>query len=47
VAAHRIILGYLAHGEPVDVILREFPSLTEVPSATRVAERVFEEVFQP
>ena len=25
----RVILGFLAHGEPVDVILREFPSLTE------------------
>lgn len=25
----RVILGYLAHGEPVDVILRGFPSLTE------------------
>lgn len=25
----RVILGYLAHGEPADVILREFPSLTE------------------
>ncbi|HJX28246.1 MAG TPA: DUF433 domain-containing protein [Thermoanaerobaculia bacterium] len=25
----RVILGYLAHGEPVDLILREFPSLTE------------------
>lgn len=25
----RIVLGYLAHGEPTDVILREFPSLTE------------------
>jgi uncharacterized protein (DUF433 family) len=25
----RVILGYLAHGEPVDVILRAFPSLTE------------------
>jgi uncharacterized protein (DUF433 family) len=25
----RVILGYLAHGEPIDVILREFPSLTE------------------
>lgn len=25
----RVILGYLAHGEPVDVILREFPSLAE------------------
>jgi uncharacterized protein (DUF433 family) len=25
----RVILGYLAHGEPTEVILREFPSLTE------------------
>jgi uncharacterized protein (DUF433 family) len=25
----RVILGYLAHGEPVDVILHEFPSLSE------------------
>lgn len=25
----RVILGYLAHGEPVEVVLREFPSLTE------------------
>ena len=25
----RTILGYLAHGEPVSTILREFPSLTE------------------
>jgi uncharacterized protein (DUF433 family) len=25
----RVILGYLAHGEPVEVILREFPSLIE------------------
>jgi len=25
----RVILGYLAHGEPLDVILREFPSLAE------------------
>jgi uncharacterized protein (DUF433 family) len=25
----RAILGYLAHGEPTEVILREFPSLTE------------------
>jgi uncharacterized protein (DUF433 family) len=25
----RTILGYLAHGEPADVILRELPSLTE------------------
>lgn len=25
----RIILGYLAHGETLEVILREFPSLTE------------------
>ena len=25
----RVILGYLAHGEPVDLILRELPSLTE------------------
>jgi len=25
----RVVLGYLAHGEPVEVILREFPSLTE------------------
>jgi len=25
----RVILGYLAHGEPSDVILREFPSLRE------------------
>ncbi len=25
----RIILGYLAHGEPVGVILREFPTLME------------------
>ena len=25
----RTILGYLAHGEPTEVILREFPSLTE------------------
>lgn len=25
----RVILAYLAHGEPVDTILREFPSLTE------------------
>jgi uncharacterized protein (DUF433 family) len=25
----RVILGYLAHGEPTAVILREFPSLTE------------------
>ncbi len=25
----RVILGYLAHGEPVPAILKEFPSLTE------------------
>lgn len=25
----RVILGYLAHGEPIKVILREFPSLQE------------------
>lgn len=25
----RVILGYLAHGETTEVILREFPSLTE------------------
>lgn len=25
----RVILGYLAHGEPTEVILREFPTLTE------------------
>jgi uncharacterized protein (DUF433 family) len=25
----RVILGYLSHGDPVEVILREFPSLTE------------------
>lgn len=25
----RTILGYLAHGEPTDVILRDFPSLTD------------------
>jgi len=25
----RVVLGYLAHGEPVEVILHEFPSLTE------------------
>lgn len=25
----RVILGYLAHGEPIEVILREFPSLRE------------------
>jgi uncharacterized protein (DUF433 family) len=25
----RVILGYLAHGEPVEVILREFPSLAK------------------
>lgn len=25
----RVILGYLAHGEPTETILREFPSLTE------------------
>jgi uncharacterized protein (DUF433 family) len=25
----RVILGYLAHGEPIDLILREFPSLAE------------------
>jgi uncharacterized protein (DUF433 family) len=25
----RAVLGYLAHGEPVSTILREFPSLTE------------------
>jgi len=25
----RVILGYLAHGETPEVILREFPSLTE------------------
>lgn len=25
----RVLLGYLAHGESVDVILKEFPSLTE------------------
>jgi uncharacterized protein (DUF433 family) len=25
----RVLLGYLAHGEPMDVILHEFPSLTE------------------
>jgi uncharacterized protein (DUF433 family) len=25
----RVILGYLAHGEPIDFILREFPSLAE------------------
>ena len=26
----RVVLGYLAHGEPVERILAEFPSLTEV-----------------
>ncbi len=25
----RVILGYLAHGEPVSAILNEFPSLNE------------------
>jgi uncharacterized protein (DUF433 family) len=25
----RVILGYLAHGEPTATILKEFPSLTE------------------
>ncbi|GAC1572408.1 MAG: hypothetical protein NVS3B20_04290 [Polyangiales bacterium] len=25
----RTILGYLAHGEPTEVILRDFPSLTD------------------
>lgn len=25
----RVILGFLAHGEPVEVILREFPTLKE------------------
>ncbi len=25
----RVILGFLAHGEPSEVILQEFPSLTE------------------
>ncbi len=25
----RVILGYLAHGEPLEVILQEFPSLRE------------------
>jgi uncharacterized protein (DUF433 family) len=25
----RVVLGYLAHGETTDVILRDFPSLTE------------------
>ncbi|MBM4360996.1 MAG: DUF433 domain-containing protein [Deltaproteobacteria bacterium] len=25
----RAVLGYLAHGEPVSTVLREFPSLTE------------------
>ena len=25
----RVILGYLAHGEPMETILNEFPSLTE------------------
>lgn len=25
----RVVLGYLAHGETTDHILREFPSLTE------------------
>lgn len=25
----RVILGYLAHGETMETILREFPSLTE------------------
>jgi len=25
----RVILGYLAHWEPIDLIFREFPSLTE------------------
>ncbi|HEV7672887.1 MAG TPA: DUF433 domain-containing protein [Thermoanaerobaculia bacterium] len=25
----RVILGYLAHGETTELILREFPSLTE------------------
>ena len=25
----RVILGYLAHGETVDTIVREFPTLTE------------------
>ncbi len=25
----RVILGYLAHGEPIEIILREFPSLAE------------------
>jgi uncharacterized protein (DUF433 family) len=26
----RTILGYLAHGESIDLILRDFPSLTEL-----------------
>ena len=25
----RVVLGYLAHGDTTEVILREFPSLTE------------------
>lgn len=25
----RVLLGYLAHGEPIEKLLREFPSLTE------------------
>lgn len=25
----RVVLGYLAHGETTDTILRDFPSLTE------------------
>jgi uncharacterized protein (DUF433 family) len=25
----RTVLGYLAHGEPVDAILRDFPTLTD------------------
>jgi uncharacterized protein (DUF433 family) len=25
----RTVLGYLAHGEPIEAILRDFPSLTE------------------
>lgn len=24
----RVVLGYLAHGDPIDTVLREFPSLT-------------------
>lgn len=33
----RVVLGYLAHGEPMAVILKEFPSLTEADVRTVIA----------